>query len=598
MNRKEIKTAGRKSFHKHYLVLMFSCIVLALFGMEAGRSVRLLKIQIETQTQEGAKTVLHANDVFTSIVEGDLKLGEAMSEKLKENIPSNLGGNKALGTTDGIIAGFINSAMSGKIYVSIADAIYKITKSEKATGIIFIILDLLLYLIIWFFIRNVLSVVVRRLFLEARKYEKVPLLNMLHFIFVRKWVQACYTMFLKIFFMILWSFTIIGGFIKRYSYYLVPYIVAENPDFKGTQAITLSRKMMQGHKLEAFKLDLSFIGWYLLSFITIGVSDAVYGFPYRTAARAEYYAYLRELAKQNGLSGAEALDDTYLYEKADKLTLQESYSDVVEMQTIVREKEMKLSRVRLFIIKWFSLWLGRLDDKKKYDEIESYKIRIGKSIKSMEGITYPLRLKPRWKERKKLLKNVNYMRSYSIWTLIIMFILFCFIGWCWEVLLNLIRNGYFANRGVMHGPWLPIYGSGGLIVLIICSRFRKIPVLELIVSVALCGVVEYYGAYYLENKYHQRWWSYDGCFLNIDGRVCAEGLIVFGICCMIVVYLAAPIFDYYLTKLRKKVLYVLAVGLLTLFIIDGVYSRYHPNMAKGAIEQSDAYESSASGGGP
>ena len=61
-------------------------------------------------------------------------------------------------------------------------------------------------------------------------------------------------------FHVLWSLTIIGGFIKYYSYYLVPFIVAENPGIKGCEAITLSRKMMNGHKWEAFVFDLSYIG--------------------------------------------------------------------------------------------------------------------------------------------------------------------------------------------------------------------------------------------------------------------------------------------------------------------------------------------------
>ena len=62
----------------------------------------------------------------------------------------------------------------------------------------------------------------------------------------------------------LWDITIIGGMIKHYSYLMVPFIVAENPDISPNTAIKLSRQMMKGHKWEYFLNDLTFLGWYFL----------------------------------------------------------------------------------------------------------------------------------------------------------------------------------------------------------------------------------------------------------------------------------------------------------------------------------------------
>ena len=585
MNRKEWKKAGRKVFHKHYLILIVICLLMALFGTEAGASVRILQIRTDVPDQEG---VLRADDVFDNIVQGDIVMGEQISQDLQENLPAEISGNPALGTTSGVLAGLVSSVMSGKIYLKLAEAIFSATKSKTVAGILFLLVNILAMFAIWFFIRNVFSAMIRRMFLEARTYQKVPFLNLLHCFFVRKWLHACFTLFLKEFFYFLWSFTIIGYFVKYYSYYLVPFIVAENPGMKATEAITLSRKMMDGHKKEAFILDLSFVLWYILAVLTAGLTDAFYGFPYRTAVRTEYYAHLRTLAKENGVPKAELLNDTYLYEVGDKITLYESYFDVVDMQTLVLEKEEKISGAKAFVLKWFSIWLGTMDGKKKYEEVEGYKFRIRRSILSRDGLAYPQRLSPLYKKWKTIKTPFSFLRAYSVWSLILMFILFCFIGWCWEVSLYLVRDGFFANRGVMHGPWLPIYGSGGIVVLLVCSRFRKHPVVELIVSVVLCGVIEYLGAYMLETKYHERWWSYDGCFLNIHGRVCAEGLIVFGIACMLVVYLIAPVFDYLVSKIPNKILRAIAIGVICVFLIDLVYSRFHPNMAEGAIEKHES----------
>ena len=610
MNRKQLKKDGRKSFHKHYLLLIFLCLIISLFGTEGSQSVRLLKTRTETAEGEETESILHvgdvynpsgavsntligslgstffsSNDVFQSIIEGNLELGEQISNTIEENMPAEIGGNKALGTTSGVLAGLVNSAMSGRFYIRIAQGLFGLTHSTALTQFFFILINLLFFIVLWVFVRNVMTAILRRIFLESRTYEKVPFLQVLYFATVRKWFRVSLTMFLKTLFEMLWSLTIVGGFIKHYSYYLVPYIVAENPGIKGREAITLSRKMMDGHKWEAFVFDLSFIGWYLLSWITVGLSDLFYGFPYRIAGRTEYYVYLRKLAKENNIPGAEALNDIYLYEIAEKIPLYEAYFDIVDLQTQVLENRFHKSKKVNFFVKWFSIWIGRYEDKKVYDQVEADKYKISRGILARDAKSYPVRLSPLYKESKfKFRQPFHFLRAYSVWTLILMFILFCFVGWGWEVSLYLVRLGRFVNRGFMHGPWLPIYGFGGIVVLLICSRFRKHPVVELIVSVVMCGCIEYLGAYMLETRYHERWWNYDGCFLNIHGRVCAEGLIVFGIACMLVVYLIAPFFDYLVSKLPKKVVMGLAIGLLAAFLVDFAYSRANPNMAEGAIE--------------
>ncbi len=115
------------------------------------------------------------------------------------------------------------------------------------------------------------------------------------------WGNVVLTMFLRNLFLILWALLfIIPGIIKGYAYRMVPYILKEHPEMKGTQAITLSKKMMQGHKGEAFLLDLSFIGWFLLSALTLGILHLFYVGPYYQATDAELYKviYANYMAQQ------------------------------------------------------------------------------------------------------------------------------------------------------------------------------------------------------------------------------------------------------------------------------------------------------------
>ena len=96
-------------------------------------------------------------------------------------------------------------------------------------------------------------------------------------------------------FIALWSLLfVIPGCIKHYSYRMVPYILAENPEISGKEAITLSRQMMDGHKWNAFVLDLSFIGWAILSSVTLGLAGIFYVNPYKYCTDAELYQALKE----------------------------------------------------------------------------------------------------------------------------------------------------------------------------------------------------------------------------------------------------------------------------------------------------------------
>ena len=115
------------------------------------------------------------------------------------------------------------------------------------------------------------------------------------------WGNVILVMFLKNLFIALWTLLfIVHGIIKMYSYRLVPYILKEHPELTGTQAITLSRKMMNGHKADAFVLDLSFLGWILLSALTCGILHIFYVGPYIQATDAELYkAVANAYAAQN-----------------------------------------------------------------------------------------------------------------------------------------------------------------------------------------------------------------------------------------------------------------------------------------------------------
>ena len=92
-----------------------------------------------------------------------------------------------------------------------------------------------------------------------------------------------------------------------YSYRMVPYILADNPNFGADNAITLSRKMMDGNKFALFVLELSFLGWFLLGLLAFGVG-ILFVSPYVYATEAQLYLVLRDTAIDQGYCTAEDLN--------------------------------------------------------------------------------------------------------------------------------------------------------------------------------------------------------------------------------------------------------------------------------------------------
>lgn len=91
----------------------------------------------------------------------------------------------------------------------------------------------------------------------------------------------------------LWSLLfIIPGIMKSFSYAMANYVLAENPDISASDALSESERLMKGHRLEFFVLQISFIGWHLLNFVTLGLLT-LYSSPYIFTTEAEFYQYLK-----------------------------------------------------------------------------------------------------------------------------------------------------------------------------------------------------------------------------------------------------------------------------------------------------------------
>lgn len=109
-----------------------------------------------------------------------------------------------------------------------------------------------------------------------------------------KLISKIWILFLRDLSVVLWGcLFIIPGIIKSYEYSQVTYILSENPDISAKEALRQSKAMMKGNKWKAFVLDLSFLGWDILSMITFGILGIFYVEPYKMLTSAALYETLK-----------------------------------------------------------------------------------------------------------------------------------------------------------------------------------------------------------------------------------------------------------------------------------------------------------------
>lgn len=157
---------------------------------------------------------------------------------------------------------------------------------------------------------------------------------------------------------------------------------------------------------------------------------------------------------------------------------------------------------------------------------------------------------------------------HKIFIYIALFLIYSFIGWLTEVSAFLISDKKFVNRGFMIGPVVPIYGTGGILITLFLTRYYNEPVTLFCMAVIVCSLLEYFTSYLMEKLFKTRWWDYSNKKYNINGRICLNNLILFGIMGLIMIYLVNPFLINMLEKIDPLVLKIIISILLIVFLTD------------------------------
>ena len=490
MNYKRIKREARKNIKHNYfknIIVTFICTILMSGGI-ALSSKRIININFKK---------IDEINILNNQYKSNSEIIDEFIVNLKENKEEKRITKRVTNSITSII---INEVTNKETFIfNFLNSINKFLGGYISVGIVIIISNIFL-----FFFRIVFAssfeVGKNRYFLENRRYLKTNIDRCLYPYKKRKTFHIAKILFIKNLYLFLWMFTIVGYFIKRYEYSMIPYILAENPNVSMKDAFILSKKLTNKNKFNLFKIDLSLLVYKIIGLFTFNLTNIFYTDIYISTLYSEIYMNLK--VSKNNIKELDLLEDELL------------------------------------------------------------------NIKEIKDEAYPYKIK------KFSIFNIDYNRDYSINTYILFFFSFSFIGWLWEVFLNIIQNGYFANRGTLYGPWIQIYGFGGIGILLLLKRFRNNPYKLFLTAFLLCGVLEYFAGWYLETIYHLKYWDYSKYYLNLHGRICFEGLLFFGIAGCFFTYVLAPVFDNLFKKLRDHTRNVLAFILIVLFSIDMIYSTF------------------------
>lgn len=148
-------------------------------------------------------------------------------------------------------------------------------------------------------------------------------------------------------------------------------------------------------------------------------------------------------------------------------------------------------------------------------------------------------------------------------------------GFIYEVLFYKIELGYFVKRGTVYGPWIPIYGFGGLFIFITTYKYKDKASLTFLISLLVCGLLEFMTGYLLYHIEGIRLWDYNNEILNfgnIGGYVCLRSVVFFGLSGLFLMRCVLPLITNLKTKLSFKKFSFISAFPCTLFLIDFIVS--------------------------
>lgn len=539
---RQFKKTALKKYRANFVAMVFVTFAVAFLTVEGANSVALIS-QYDYKVQQAGNVVNYARKITDEQFMRNLLVDifNGGDEPRHEETVQLLRDLRAL--SNSLILEAVTALLpETNTLLSGYSAGREIVRHGNVIGALGIISSSVISLLFAVFAGNLLIIGKRRYYMDLRigktdsdSKHKNPVFKLFYVFRKGAYANSVKIMFLKDLYQFLWAFTIVGGFMKLYEYRVIPYLLADNPNLSRKEVFMLAKQITKGYKRKMFLVDLEFVPWQIIQTLTLGIAGIFFVNPYYYGTQVECYNFLFENYRNKVLEPMMADCEAAAAAEA-------AGTGAVPDMPASEGQHNRWMDTGIIIADW------------------------GNSFAE---------------KAKSVLEKYNPFRSYDIPTIVLLFITFSAIGWVWEVILHIIQTGDFVKRGVLNGPWLPIYGFGGCMALIFMKKLLHRPIMTFGCMMAMYGTLEYFTSYFLELMYGVRWWDYTGYFLNINGRICLEGVLIFAFAGCAVVYFIAPMLGKVYDKVSSKIKIVLCVVLVAIFIADTVASSISPNVGKG-----------------
>lgn len=155
----------------------------------------------------------------------------------------------------------------------------------------------------------------------------------------------------------------------------------------------------------------------------------------------------------------------------------------------------------------------------------------------------------------------------------LLFFMYSVLGYIIEcIFCSIIDKKKVINRGFLIGPYLPIYGNGALIMIFFLKKHISYPITLFIMGAVVATILEYVTSYFMEKLFKARWWDYSDKKYNLNGRICIENTVLFGIGCLLIMYVVNPFFTSILDSMSNSTLLNLGIIFFIIYLTDTIIS--------------------------
>ena len=154
----------------------------------------------------------------------------------------------------------------------------------------------------------------------------------------------------------------------------------------------------------------------------------------------------------------------------------------------------------------------------------------------------------------------------------LLFVFYSFLGWLMEVTQGYVRHKKFVNRGFLIGPYCPIYGYGAISMTLLLKGYANDPIVLFVMAIVICSILEYTTSFVMEKLFKIRWWDYSNRKFNINGRICLETMIPFGILGCLMIYFVNPFMFAIIDMIPSNLINIIAVILFIIYLVDNAVS--------------------------